>query len=368
MTQKRIALIPAYEPDEKFINTTVQASEAGFDVIVVNDGSSQDKDPLFSRAAAFSTVLTHSTNQGKGAALKTGLSYIKTRYGTDCTIVTLDADGQHAVSDAVRVAAEAEKHPDRLILGSRKFDTGKKVPLRSRLGNAITRMVFRMGTGLSVYDTQTGLRAFSGTLAETFLTIPGDRYEYEMNMLLCCSRRKIRVEEIPIKTIYLDDNRSSHFNVLRDSFRIYKEILKFGASSFLGFLVDYGMFGLLSVLTAGLGAQGVVISNIGARVVSASVNFTVNRRLVFHSRTSLVKSALQYFSLAACILIGNTFLLNFMVNTAGINRYLAKIVTEITFFVISWTAQKFWIFRKKEKSEKALPDPRESVTGAEQFS
>lgn len=182
-----------------------------------------------------------------------------------------------------------------------------------------------------------------------------------MNMLLECSRKKIPVDEVSIRTIYLNGNSSSHFNAVKDSIRIYKEILKFSASSFLGFLVDYGMFAVLSAVTGALGmsaSAGVVFSNIGARVVSSFVNFTVNRKYVFHSRSNVWTAAAQYFSLAACILAGNTFLLNVLVNTADVNRYAAKIITEIIFFTLSWLVQKFVIFRKKNScpDRAALPN------------
>lgn len=134
---------------------------------------------------------------------------------------------------------------------------------------------------------------------------------------------------------------------MKDSARIYGDILKFAASSLLGFGVDYGMFALLSLLTYGIGtAVAVPLSNITARCVSASVNYTVNRKLVFRSDAGVVQSATQYFTLAACILAGNTVLLSFLVESCGWNRYAAKLLTEVTFFSISWLAQKFWIFRK----------------------
>lgn len=366
MTAK-IALIPAYEPDTRFPELTKNVKDAGFDVVVVDDGSAKDKADIFRQAGEYATVLTHEHNKGKGAALKTGLTYIQTRYRKDYVVVTMDADGQHTTKDAMRVAREAELHKDTLVLGARSRE-GKNIPLRSRLGNGITRAVFRLSTGLDVYDTQTGLRGFSDELVPGFLTLEGDRYEYEMNVLLYCARAKVPTKEIPIQTIYEDGNKCSHFNALKDSARIYKEILKFAGSSFVSFLVDYGMFGLLSLITgaAGLaGSAGVIVSNVGARAVSSSVNFTINRKLVFKSKKNVAVAALQYFSLVVCILAGNTFLLSALVSL-GVNRYLAKMVTEITFFTISWTVQKLVIFRKKEdkKSENngaALPEQSSAV-------
>ena len=349
----KISLIPAYEPGEVLLELLPQVQKAGFEIIIIDDGSGAEYAPLFERAKVFGTVLKHEHNHGKGAALKTGYSYIFMRYNNPCTIVTIDADGQHRVEDALAICAIADENPDVLVLGSRKLSG--KIPLRSQFGNTITRLVYRLSTGLAVHDTQTGLRAFSSEQLPLMMGIEGERYEYEMNVLLEYARKKIPIVEHKIETIYLNNNESSHFNVLKDSYRVYKEILKFSASSLIGFLVDYCLYGILLFVTTLLGPafgitylQGIRIANIGARIVSASVNFTLNRKLVFQSNTGLLQSAVKYFLLALLILIGNTFVLEFLVVTLHIPSMVAKIITEILFFAVSWTVQKCIIFRKKK--------------------
>lgn len=351
--RERVALIPAYEPESVMIPLLERLADADFQIVVVDDGSGAAYAQIFRQAAEWAKVLTHTVNGGKGRALKTGFEYIAANYSADSVVVTVDADGQHSPEDALRVCAEADAHFDALVLGSRSF-TGN-VPLRSRFGNAFTRGVFRLAAGRRVNDTQTGLRAFSARWIPTLLKIPGDRYEYEMNVLLFWAKEKRPIREVEIATIYLEDNRSSHFSAVKDSVRIYGDILKFAASSLLGFCVDYGMFGLMSLLTSGLGtAVAVPLSNITARCVSATVNYTVNRKLVFRSSAGVVRSAAQYFSLAACILAGNTLLLSVLVESLGWNRYVAKLLTELTFFSISWLAQKFWIFRKSNGKKEQI--------------
>ena len=351
---KKIALIPAYQPTEELLPFLESLTGAGFTSVVVDDGSGQDYAPIFEEAATCAAVLTHDVNRGKGCALKTGLGYIHEHFSESSVIVTLDADGQHALDDAVKICDASKRNPGTLILGSRNF--GNNVPLRSRFGNLVTRAVYRVTTGTHVSDTQTGLRAFDGSLIPFLLKIPGERYEYEMNVLLACSREKIPIWEIGIRTIYINNNASSHFDTVKDSCRVYREIFKFAASSFLGFLVDYGAYSLLTVATGGLGtAVSIPLSNITARVISASVNYTVNKNLVFKSKDNAVKTAAQYFLLAGFILLANTVLLSVLVETAGINKYAAKIFTEITFFTFSWLAQKFLIFRKNGREKAACP-------------
>ena len=346
-----IAVIPAYEPDERLLALLTALDEDGFDIIVVDDGSGESYRPIFALADRIATVITSPENHGKGHALKTAFAWIRDNYDLDSTIVVLDCDGQHTPEDVCRLSLAAEEHPQILYLGSRL--QSKDSPLRSRLGNGITKWVYRLTTGLRVEDTQTGLRAFSYDLMERFLEIPGDRYEYEMNVLLQCARQKIPMVEIPIETIYIDGNTGSHFHAVRDSFRIYKQILAFCASSLLGFAVDYSLFSLLVFLTGG---TCLLAANVAARVVSASVNFTVNRRAVFRDRGSLVKSALQYAALAVFILACNSALLYAMTSFLHWNALAAKLAAELTMFLFSWMVQRSVIFTNGSERSCGCPE------------
>ena len=355
MAAEYIALIPAYEPDEKMLRVAEDMKNKGFDVIIVDDGSGDAYADLFEEAEEKATVLTHSENRGKGAALKTGLSYIN-KYkicggasAREVAVVTVDADGQHLAKDAFRIAAYAASNPGSLVLGSRAL--AEDVPLRSKAGNDITRFVYRMCTGVHVHDTQTGLRAFTADMIPQMLEIAGNRYEYEINVLLSFAKQGIPILEEEIETVYLDGNKSSHFNTVRDSFRVYKEILKFSASSFAGFLVDYGMYAALLALTARLALpHGLILSNVGARIVSSSVNYTINRKFVFRSDAGVAKSAAQYFTLAGLILAANTAVLTVLTGTFGIGSLTAKVITEVILFTISWLVQKYVIFYAREET------------------
>ena len=226
------------------------------------------------------------------------------------------------------------------------------VMIRSRFGNTVTRHVYSAATGVHVHDTQTGLRAFHRSLIPRMLEIEGDRYEYEINMLMQLAAEGVPIIEERIETVYEDNNSGSHFRTVRDSFRIYKEILKFSASSLVSFAIDYGMYALLLAVTGAAGiANSLVISNIGARLVSGTANYAMNRKLVFKSRTGFARSAVQYFLLAAFILAGNTIVLSTLAGTLGINRFAAKLITEVIFFAISWTVQKYVIFFKEDSDD-----------------
>lgn len=218
---KYIALIPAYEPDEKLIKLVKEIGDK-MEIVVVNDGSGKIYNRIFNRIKEDVHYLYYDSNMGKGYALKTGLSYISDNF-ENYVVVTIDSDGQHTISDALKLCKYADGHRDTLVLGKRTWD--KKTPLRSRFGNTITRHVFSLVSHTKIYDTQTGLRAFSEDLVNYMLGISGNRYEYEINVLVNLKKNNIKYHEISIETIYYDHNKKSHFRTVRDSLLVYTNLL-----------------------------------------------------------------------------------------------------------------------------------------------
>lgn len=342
------ALIPAYEPEETLLSLLPELRESGFKILVVDDGSGPEYEQIFRKAERYASVLQYPVNLGKGHALKLGFQWIGCRANEGDVVVTVDADGQHKVSDALRLAEAAAISPGTLVLGSRRL-TGA-VPLRSRFGNTVTRLVFWLSTGRKVYDTQTGLRAFTCGMIPAMQHIDGERYEYEMNVLLACAENGTPIREETIETIYRNGNAGSHFDTIRDSIRVYRGILKFSSSSLLSFLVDYVMYVSILWITASFGGySSLVAANVGARIISSVFNYTLNRKYVFRSSEPASRTAPRYFLLAAGILAGNTCLLSFLAGVLGMNSLAAKIVTEICFFFLSYLIQKRVIFHRRRE-------------------
>lgn len=335
---KKIALIPAYEPDKKLIELSKELCDKDFSCIIVDDGSGENYENIFNQCKNYAHIISYQKNIGKGYALKTGLNYIRNKF-TDYVVVTVDSDGQHKIEDAEKLAVYAMNNKSTLLLGMRK--RSKETPLRSRIGNSLTRIIYRLSTHLDIYDTQTGLRAFSENLVEEMLKIDGNKYEYEMNVLLNFARNNIEIKEIEIQTIYIENNKSSHFNVIKDSIKIYKEIIKFSLSSISSFTIDYVLYSIFAILF-----NNVILSNILARIISSNYNFFINKFIVFKSDKSIVKSYISYFLLVIIMLVLNTIILNFLVNFMGINKYVAKVITEVTLFTVNWLVQKKIVFKK----------------------
>jgi putative flippase GtrA len=344
-----IVLVPAYEPDGRLVALVeaLRSADPALHVLVVDDGSGPASRPVFDDVRALGcTVLVHAINRGKGAALRTGVAYVTSTWPGE-EVVTADSDGQHSVVDVLRVADEVRR-TGATVLGVRGFDGA--VPLRSRLGNGASRVLFRLATGTALADTQTGLRGYPAELLPWLLTVPGDRFEYELRVLLQAARRGHPVRQLPIATIYLDDNASSHFRPLVDSARVYAPLLAFLLSSLTAFAVDTAALLVLHALTGAL-----LLSVVGARVLSATVNFGANRRFVFScGRRDRGPAALRYAALAVGLLAANVAVLATL-TAAGLPLLPAKVSTEVLLVGASYLAQRSLVFAARTR--RPVPDP-----------
>ena len=351
-----IILIPAYEPDEKLVRlvTSIRAADPHQEIVVVDDGSGEEYAPVFAAVRDLGgDVIGHSLNLGKGAALKRGFAHVTERYaGHD--VVCADCDGQHGVVDILRVAAALREHRAGIMLGARQF-VGD-VPRRSRFGNDVTRGVFRLATGLRLQDTQIGLRGYPAWMLGWLRTIDGDRFEYELEVLLAAKRAGFQLNEVPIATIYLDGNESSHFRTVRDSVRVYVPFVKFCLSSLTAFAIDAALFFTLAAMTGSL-----LVSVVGARLVSATFNFVSNRVAVFRgSRGRPLATAARYAALVGALMAANFALLRALTSDAGLGVVPAKLLTEISLFVMSYQLQRRVVFgrtigRKNDREGGPLP-------------
>lgn len=345
-------LIPAYEPDLRLIELIRLLKEnCDYRIVVVDDGSGVRYRYLFDMVRSEGcTVLAHETNRGKGCALKTGFSYILEQ-GTEKTgVVTADADGQHLVLDILRVAQEIPSSSRKIVLGARKF-VGK-VPLRSAFGNFFMRIMFTAASGSNIWDTQTGLRGFPVSLLPLMLKIEGDRFEYEMEMLLEASSSGYGFKQISIETLYIAGNRSSHFHPFRDSVRVCIPFFKFCLSGITAAVVDYSLLFVFQWLIGTVwrlpGALffGVVL----ARASSSGVNFAMNRALVFRSKATKQKpkvSAAHYYLLVCSLLLINYLMLKLFTDVFHIWLVIAKILTEVLLFFFSYGIQRFLLFKNR---------------------
>ena len=341
-------LIPAYNPTDELIEYVSLLNSYGFSIIVVvNDGCTEEYGHIFSVLEG-AKILNHDKNRGKGAALKTGLRYITKNHPDISGIITADCDGQHSAEDVVKISNELEKNDGALLLGSRCFKD-KKVPPKSRFGNNLTRGVFWLFFGKKLKDTQTGLRGLPTSRANEFITLSGNRYEYEINMLIKAVTAKIPIKEIGIQTIYIENNKGSHFNPFIDSIKIYFLILKmflmFSVSSIGSFLVDMLFFALFTKLLK----CDIWSATVFARAVSSVFNFAVNKNTVFTQKGAVKKTVLKYYALAIPQMLLSAFFVDFLCRRFLGAEMMIKMVVDTALFFVSFQIQRLWVFDKTSR-------------------
>ncbi len=327
---KTILLIPSYQPTVLCCELLEELRRVDpTPIVVVDDGSGLAYRELFQRVSrvADTVVLTNAVNLGKGAALKHGMNHILVNYPGCIGIVTADADGQHSARDILKVASELQARPAEAVLGCRDFK--RDVPLRSKLGNIISRYVYRFLIGLNLSDTQTGLRGIPRRLMELSLSIRSNRYEFETEQIITAKAANFKFREVPIQTVYIDDNRGSHFNPILDSFRIYFVLLRYAISSLATALADF--------LTLG--------ANMSARAVALWIQFMLLKRYVFKSRAGLSIFAAYVAYVFFTGYVSSAMQVQFTEQLVN-SPLLAKIVVELVIWIFNFMFLRDIIFRR----------------------
>ena len=361
---KITVVLPSLDPDDKLVAVIDGLLQYGFsDIILVNDGSKKENLHYFEDAEKQHPevhVLHHEVNKGKGAALKNAFSWFLQNRPGNLGVVTVDGDNQHHPEDT-RACCEQMLKTGHVVLGCRDF-TQKDVPARSSFGNKTTSAIFKIFCGITLSDTQTGLRAIPAKYLKIFTQVKGDRFEYETNMLLAMKDHGISFDEQKIRTVYIEENKSSHFRVVRDSWRIYKLILshffRYTISSLVSAVVDVGAFTLLTHLTQTIlsGFALTAVPAITARIISSLLNFFMNMKLVFQTDVHTGKALLRYYALAipqmcAQVLLthGVYRLFSVAASATGLRTCIYTVVM-VVLFIVSYMIQQRWVFAPKQSN------------------
>lgn len=343
-----VLLIPALEPEQHLLDLLEALKGQWTDpVLLVDDGSTTDEAArIFEQAGQMGAVVVHhARNLGKGRALKTGFNECLVRWSELEGVVTADADGQHLPKDIIRCREALQAQPEALVLGCRDF-SDKNVPWKSSCGNRFTRFFMKLCCGVRVTDTQTGLRGIPADFMRELLSVSGERFEFETNMLLETNLLEIPIREITIETVYLEQNRASHFRPFGDSVQIYALLLRFCMASLIGFVVDIAGFTLILRLVAplGLGLMAITVATVCARIVSAIVNYLINYKIVFKSKRRMAGSAWRYAVLCIVQMLASAWLVTAFAQMIPVASVVIKVIVDLTLFFISFQIQKRLIF------------------------
>ena len=214
---KACVIIPTYN-NAATIETVIK-SVLGYttNVLVINDGSTDDTKKIIAEIPGIYTV-NYEPNRGKGWALRSGFKKAN-KLGYKYAI-TIDSDGQHFAKDLpVFIKKLAEEGPA-LIMGARNMDTAENVPGKSSFGNKFSNFWYRVETGITLPDTQTGYRLYPlQPISEMrFFT---KKYEFEIEVIVRLAWAGTKVVSVPITVYYPPaEERVSHFRPFRDFSRI----------------------------------------------------------------------------------------------------------------------------------------------------
>jgi putative flippase GtrA len=335
-----VLLIPAYRPGPELPKLIEALGGRGFGaIIIVDDGSGPEYAGVFGSCRA--TLLAHTKNLGKGAALKTGMAHAAAMY-PGCGVVTADADGQHDPDDILRVASRMERDRNCLVLGARQFDGD--VPARSRMGNRVAGLMVHALMGQRLEDTQTGLRGVPQKLLADLIAVRSNGYEFELDMLAAAKHLSVRIVEEPIRTIYEPGNPKSHFQPFRDSMRIGFVLMRFSLLSLATAAVDNGVF-VLGIHTGFAPATAQIV----ARAAAVFFNYPLARRAVFFSRQPHAATFSRFLILVVASGFLSYHLLVWFHQTLGWTLMVSKMAAESALFLVNFLVQRDFVFKKRHR-------------------
>ena len=210
------ALIPCYF-EEKHIQDIARRTRRQLDqVLVVDDGSTDDTE--FEARAADVEVVKHFVNQGKGAAIKTGLQILGARASVEYVLI-LDGDGQHLPEEIPAFIEAANETHAAMLVGNRMSDT-RAMPFVRKMTNRFMSAQISEVCGQPIPDTQCGFRMFHRDLAAALCETESSKYDFETEMLVIAARRGGAIAAVPVSTVYGDEISKIH--PLRDTIRFFQ--------------------------------------------------------------------------------------------------------------------------------------------------
>jgi len=218
-----VAVIPAYH-DEKHIGDIVRRTAQQLDHVLVIDDGSNDETAQRAREAG-AEVIVHSQNRGKGEAIKTGLRHCLAREVT--WLILLDSDGQHLPEEIERFLSAAASATQPMLFVGNRMDNASAMPFIRRVVNRYMSRRISHLCGQRIPDTQCGFRMLHQQLIPELLG-GGNRFDYDTEVLIIASRKRYRIEPVPITTVYSD--QVSNIHPVRDAFRFFKLMRRYKAS------------------------------------------------------------------------------------------------------------------------------------------
>lgn len=337
-------IITIYKKDRKTIELCSKLCELGAEhIVVVNDGLNTGDEYFNELISLGCHIVTLEKGSGKGTCIKAGAKYAYENIFNLTGFITADADGEHTAEDIMKISRALYMRPDNLILGKR--DTAKsKMSVGHRIGHKAASAYFKVITGVKCKDTTTGLRGIPATLYDIVINTKGKRFEYEMNFLTKCADLKIPFYNVNIVTVEQPDSESN-YRLIKDTFLIYKTPLKFATASVGCTAVDLILFTIFTYILPASLHWNVALATLMARVVSGSMNFMINRRVIFENNNKAKNQVLKFFILFFCIMCASTIFVS-LLSFIPVPATIIKAIVDLLLWEVNYTVQRKWVFKE----------------------
>lgn len=342
-----VVIIPVSSPGDKLNGYIASIIECGYKVILVFDGCEPDN--IF-HVNESCIILRNAVSQGVGRAVKTGVNYILTRLPECKCAVIADDTCTYSTEDIALCEDSALSDPAAIVLGSRKL-TKTSVPFKARFINNSFRIMFRTLCGINIKDSRTSLRAFSRNLMADIMGVQGEGSDFMVNMLLYTKQRNIPITEAAVDAQYFPAPKKPLMNNLADLLNIFFVFIKFMVTSLSSFVIDLLAFTLFVNIFKGFIASPqyyILYSTILSRVISAFVNFSLNKYTVFKNKGRTLKTFIKYASLCAVqLLVSSTlvFVVYDKIFAGAVSESIIKIFVDAILFFVSFQVQREWVFK-----------------------
>lgn len=358
MNNKVIIGIPSYNPDETLVVHVKNLINIGFNnFIICDDGSKEECQKYFDRVLELETnnikidIVKHNINLGYGRASKSIFNFFLGEYKDAIGIVTCDSDGQHIAKDVLRCAQALIENPECYCVGVRDFKKKADIPFRSWIGNNITKNVLRFCCGISLQDTQSGLRAIPTGILPALMETEGERMEFTTAILLKLNDLNVEIKEIPIDTIYMENNSSSHFNPIRDSIRIYSRIVKYCFSSLMSAFIDIFVFSIVVGYYSKFTGKYITAAAITGVIFAGMFNFCFNKAVVFKNNGNIIWQGVKYTCLCLTHAVVSAALIKLISTAVPFNLVAIKIVVDTLLFFVTYFIQGRLVFNVQKNNK-----------------
>ena len=337
-----IIIIPTLNPDELLIKLTNELLKLKLNnIMIIDDGSSSKK--IFNKLNKKIVVLHNNKNEGKGYSIKKAIKEADKYFNNINAFITCDDDYQHLPDDIIKINKYLLIDNQSLVLGTRSFKN-LNVPKKSRMGNEFSSKFFKLITGKYCPDTQTGLRGIPYSLKNMAINSVGNRYDYEMNFLINAANNNINLCYIPITTVYIDNNKKTHFNPIKDSYLIYKSTIDYIIIALLSFIIDISIFTILINCLNFTIFKKVLICTYLARIISGLFNYYLNRKC-FNSHNRLKSELTKYLILFISNMIVSSLIVSFL-SAINLNITIIKVLTDLFLFIVNYSISRKYIFKR----------------------